>query len=155
MYAADGQIVNFDNHIGCDAVELQAHIRVVSDFFAVARRTRGFTVPELKVVARIDLAFERRRSRIVLARLKTGAPGDAPLLVVGAHLDHLGRGETSGSLAQVREQGEIHHGADDNASGVAALIEIAQYLAAEYAAGRLKARRDILFAACSARPLCQ
>jgi hypothetical protein len=45
-------------------------------------------------------------------------------VVVGAHHDHLGRGQKGGSLAEI--PGDIHNGADDNASGVAGLFEIAQ-----------------------------
>ncbi|MBR9861238.1 M28 family peptidase [bacterium] len=45
-------------------------------------------------------------------------------VVVGAHHDHLGYGENGGSLAP--ESGQIHNGADDNASGVAAVIELAR-----------------------------
>ncbi|MBI4540771.1 MAG: M20/M25/M40 family metallo-hydrolase [Gemmatimonadetes bacterium] len=48
-------------------------------------------------------------------------------VVIGAHLDHLGRGG-EGSLAP-DETGTIHNGADDNASGVAAIIEAARQLA--------------------------
>jgi aminopeptidase YwaD len=59
-------------------------------------------------------------------------------VVVGAHYDHLGRGG-QGSLAQ--REGEIHHGADDNASGTAALLELARVLS------RSKPRRTIVFAA--------
>ena len=44
-------------------------------------------------------------------------------IIVGAHYDHLGRGG-QGSLAQ--KEGEIHHGADDNASGVAGVLELAR-----------------------------
>src|SRR6185436_5443167 len=44
-------------------------------------------------------------------------------IVIGAHYDHLGRGG-EGSLAS--RPGEIHHGADDNASGVAGLLELAR-----------------------------
>ena len=44
-------------------------------------------------------------------------------IVVGAHYDHLGRGG-EGSLAP--RSGEIHHGADDNASGVAGMLELAR-----------------------------
>jgi len=51
------------------------------------------------------------------------------VLVIGAHFDHLGRGG-SGSLAPAGEQGEIHNGADDNASGTATVLEIARCLAA-------------------------
>jgi hypothetical protein len=47
-------------------------------------------------------------------------------IVVGAHYDHLGRGG-QGSLATYA--GQIHHGADDNASGTAALMELARLFA--------------------------
>ena len=44
-------------------------------------------------------------------------------IVIGAHYDHLGRGG-EGSLAP--REGDIHHGADDNASGVAGVLELAR-----------------------------
>jgi hypothetical protein len=47
--------------------------------------------------------------------------------VIGAHYDHLGRNEHLQSTA-VDSYGEIHNGADDNASGVAAVLEIARSL---------------------------
>ena len=46
-------------------------------------------------------------------------------IVIGAHYDHLGHGGTS-SLAP--NSTDIHHGADDNASGVSAMIEIARLI---------------------------
>ena len=49
-------------------------------------------------------------------------------VVIGAHYDHLGLGER-GSLSG--KSGEIHNGADDNASGVAGLIELARALSGE------------------------
>jgi hypothetical protein len=62
-------------------------------------------------------------------------PGSDPLLrteaiVVGAHHDHLGRGEAFGSLAPPDSIPAIHNGADDNASGVGALLAVAEALAA-------------------------
>ncbi len=59
-------------------------------------------------------------------------PGSDPdlareVVVIGAHYDHLGRGPF-GSLEP--DADEIHNGADDNASGVAALLEAADRLAA-------------------------
>lgn len=57
--------------------------------------------------------------------------GEGPLadetIVVGAHYDHVGLGG-SGSLAPGSK--EVHNGADDNASGTVALIELARQLAA-------------------------
>jgi hypothetical protein len=48
-------------------------------------------------------------------------------IIIGAHYDHLGRGGF-GSLAA--DSGAIHNGADDNASGVAALLRVAERLVA-------------------------
>jgi hypothetical protein len=56
-------------------------------------------------------------------------PGSDPALrgsivIVGAHYDHLGFGE----FGSAGEAGKIHNGADDNASGVAAMIEAARII---------------------------
>ncbi|MFL6230645.1 MAG: M20/M25/M40 family metallo-hydrolase [Pyrinomonadaceae bacterium] len=63
-------------------------------------------------------------------------------IVFGAHYDHLGRGG-EGSLAA--REGDIHHGADDNASGVAGLLELARI----FATAPVKPRRTIVFVAFS------
>ena len=107
----------------------------------------GIPLNGVKVGGNISLTYEKRNGFNVLGRLDLNGPADAPSLVIGAHLDHLGRGEASGSLARGDERGEIHHGADDNASGIAALLEIAEYFAAEHAAGRLTGVCDVVFAA--------
>jgi hypothetical protein len=60
-------------------------------------------------------------------------------IVIGAHYDHLGKGG-QGSLAA--NSAEIHHGADDNASGTAALLELARQFAKDK-----KNRRTIIFVA--------
>lgn len=64
------------------------------------------------------------------------------VIVIGAHYDHLGRGG-QGSLAS--REGEIHHGADDNASGVAGLLELAR----TFAQDRKFVRRTLVFIAFS------
>ncbi|HEX6047527.1 MAG TPA: M20/M25/M40 family metallo-hydrolase [Pyrinomonadaceae bacterium] len=61
-------------------------------------------------------------------------------IVIGAHYDHLGRGG-SGSLAT--RAGEIHHGADDNASGTAGVLELARLLTSQ----RPRPKRTIVFIA--------
>lgn len=63
-------------------------------------------------------------------------------IVIGAHYDHLGRGG-QGSLAP--REGEVHHGADDNASGVAAVLELARF----FSNVRQRPRRTIVFIAFS------
>ncbi len=60
--------------------------------------------------------------------------GSGPLanetVVVGAHLDHLGYGGAGGSRLGVVKKPEIHHGADDNASGSTTVMELARRFAA-------------------------
>ena len=67
--------------------------------------------------------------------------------MIGAHIDHLGKGASSSSLARDDETEKIHYGADDNASGVAALLEIAEHLA-----DQRKSRTSSLRAAISCLP---
>ena len=55
---------------------------------------------------------------------------DEPYVLLGAHYDHLGRGRGGDSLARGDEAGQIHNGADDNASGVAAVLSVGAGLAA-------------------------
>jgi hypothetical protein len=56
----------------------------------------------------------------------TAATAATPVVVIGAHYDHLGRGGF-GSLAP-EQTDAVHNGADDNASGVAAMIRAAELL---------------------------
>ena len=68
------------------------------------------------------------RGRNVVGRLRGSDPRlREEVVVIGAHYDHLGRG---GAFALDPDSaGAVHNGADDNASGTAALIEIAERLA--------------------------
>lgn len=67
--------------------------------------------------------------RNVIATLEGADPAlKHEWVVVGAHYDHLGEGGVPGSLAPGRRA--IHNGADDNASGVAAMLWVAERLAA-------------------------
>ena len=89
----------------------------------------------------VELVHEKQDAFNVVGRLDPVAPpSDDRVIVVGAHYDHLGRG-AHGSRAPGST--EIHNGADDNASGVAALLEIGRTLAAR----KTELRRPIVFAA--------
>ncbi len=101
-----------------------------------------FPLGEVQVRITMDVTKVRRQVRNVLGTL----PGTDPSLaeetvIIGAHYDHLGRGGRSSMSPQLI--GQIHHGADDNASGTAGLIELAGALATD-AAPR---RRTYLFIA--------
>ncbi|HEV2854443.1 MAG TPA: M20/M25/M40 family metallo-hydrolase [Thermoanaerobaculia bacterium] len=85
----------------------------------------------------IDLEHRTRPTANVVGVVRAGAADRLQgAVVVGAHYDHLGRGDT-GSL--LPDSNQIHNGADDNASGTAALLEVARRLRGE----RERLRRDV------------
>jgi hypothetical protein len=109
---------------------LAAFQKVGKDLAAIQRemdrdlKPQSFEAPNIRVNLTTDAVRVRKTVRNVLAAL----PGSDPLLrdqwiVVGAHYDHLGRGDNH-SLAPSLI-GQIHHGADDNASGSAGVLEFA------------------------------
>ncbi len=123
-------------------------------------------LPKVKLGAHITMKTEKRTGRNVLAWLPCSdspaatfagaakvAPLGHPLIVLGAHVDHLGRGGASSSRARADEVGQVHYGADDNASGVAGILEIAEYLAGQCTSGKLRLKRPVLFAAWSGEEL--
>lgn len=102
---------------------------------------------ELKNVrlgAKVDLIEKKSTGRNTLGMISV--PGAKQTLVIGAHGDHLGKGESGSSLAKGAEQGQVHVGADDNASGVAALFMVAQQMQKAIKAGTFKPKQNILFA---------
>ncbi len=104
---------------------------------------------DLSVTAKIDLQQERKKGHNVAGLLSVGKKPTAQRLVVGAHLDHLGRGKSSNSRAAGIEASDIHFGADDNASGTSALIVIAKELMEKKKRGELRGPYDIEFVAFS------
>ncbi|MGQ0505894.1 MAG: M20/M25/M40 family metallo-hydrolase [Myxococcaceae bacterium] len=99
-----------------------------------------------KVSGAVTVALEGAQQDAfnVVARLPAPVMNKlAGTIVVGAHYDHLGLGGR-GSLAP--DKHEAHGGADDNASGTAALLEVARILKAKQS----EMRRDVVFIAFSA-----
>lgn len=104
----------------------------------------GFDLPGVQVSGQVDLEQEKKTGHNVIGVIP-GSNRELPAVVIGAHYDHLGHGESSTSLARADEQGRVHPGADDNASGVAAMLEAAEYLRGLQRTGRFKPVRDVIF----------
>lgn len=85
-------------------------------------------LPDWKVNGTVQIVRSHRTFRNVVGCVEGSGPNAEQTIVVGAHYDHLGR-ESFGSLA-LDGEGEIHYGADDNASGTAVLMEVARQIAA-------------------------
>ena len=91
----------------------------------------GFAIPDVTVSIKSAVQREKQTGRNVVGYLSATTPvtGVArPWVALGAHYDHLGRGDHGNSLAAKEETGKIHYGADDNASGTAAVLAIAETL---------------------------
>ena len=78
----------------------------------------------LDIKLKTDISEKKRTGENVIGFIDNGAP---TTIVVGAHFDHLGYGE-DGNAREMENKHQIYNGADDNASGVAALIELARLL---------------------------
>lgn len=79
-----------------------------------------------RIVGEVSVERSETEVKNVLGVLEGKGPLAEECVVIGAHYDHLGWGG-AGSLEP--NQKAIHNGADDNASGVAVLLEVAQMLA--------------------------
>lgn len=94
-------------------------------------------VSELQKVtaqAQVDLVDQITQGHNVIGFLPM--PGAQKTLVIGAHGDHLGLGNTGSSLATGAQVGQVHYGADDNASGMATVLMLAKYFVAQKKQGQ-------------------
>jgi hypothetical protein len=106
-------------------------------------KPRGF---DLGARLQAHVAIDRHplHARDVVARLEGSDPAlKDEVVVIGAHYDHIGLGHF-GALDPDAE-GQIHNGADDNASGTAGLLEIAQ----AFGRSGQRPKRTVLFVAFS------
>jgi hypothetical protein len=122
---------------GNDIADLETRINV-------AKQPLSFPTG-IKVNAGSDIIKKESVTRNVLMFL----PGEDSILrkeyiIIGAHFDHLGMGGR-GSSSRAPDTTGVHHGADDNASGVSEMVELAE----KFAMTKGSHKRSIIFAAFS------
>ena len=78
----------------------------------------------IQVDMKVAIKKTERNGTNIAAYIDNGAPYT---VVLGAHYDHLGHGEDGNSLFAGKDKG-IHNGADDNASGTSALLQMASWI---------------------------
>ena len=106
----------------------------------------SFEIPGYRIKLKTALQNLRQTDRNVIALLPpANTNGPQEYVLVGAHYDHLGRGQM-GSMSGKEDEGKIHHGADDNGSGTATVLELAAALAAERQQRPDLFRRGLIFA---------
>ena len=107
--------------------------------------TKGYRQVFEAKIRRVPVPDSIRQAENIIGFLDNGA---THTIVIGAHYDHLGFGNFGGTRDS-SHIGQIHNGADDNASGVAGLLELARH----YATNKVKEKYNILFIAFSAEEL--
>lgn len=95
-------------------------------------------LPDWRAVGQVDVQRTTAEVKNVIAVLEGAGPLADETLVIGAHYDHLGFGRGS--------EKTLYNGADDNASGVAVMLEVARRLASRPE----KLRRRVVFIAFAA-----
>jgi peptidase M28-like protein/PDZ domain-containing protein/PA domain-containing protein len=126
---------------------MRTRLGEVADAIDQALAPRSAAVAGVKVRVEVNVVRERGTARNVIGLLTGTDPAlREQAIVIGAHYDHLGRGGET-SLAP-DQHGQIHPGADDNASGIAVVMALARAFAA--AGG---APRTLVFAAFSAEEM--
>jgi len=121
-----------------DAIDLDAVASAIdTDFRPRSRALNGLRLTRVERFSRV-----RRRVRNVVGLLESSHTRlGREAVVIGAHYDHLGLGGRHSMAADAI--GEVHNGADDNASGTAAILEMAHAAAPR----RERFRRTLVFAA--------
>ncbi|MEK6650694.1 MAG: M28 family peptidase [Bacteroidota bacterium] len=124
-------------------------VKSIQDSLLASKKPRSFALSEVELEVRTDVQLVRATSDNVVGLLEGSDPTlRNEIVVLGAHYDHLGMGgEDSGSLKP--DTIAVHNGADDNASGTAGLLELAQY----FATRSPRPKRSLLFVAFSGEEL--
>lgn len=140
-------VINIKREVADELLKNSAYnIAQLEETLNASRQSKSFDLG-ISVKGSTEVNQVKVQTHNVLAFLE----GTDPLLkeeiiVIGAHYDHLGfGGPESGS--RMPDTNAVHNGADDNASGVAAIIEIAEKLAAQ------ENKRSVLVIAFSAEEM--
>lgn len=120
--------------VGQDGKSLEAHIDAKPS-------PASQELKDVTVEGKVALKRTTRSLRNVAGYLPGAGPHADEYVIIGAHYDHLGRGGP-GSLAM--NSHAIHHGADDNGSGTASVMEVAREFGDAYAHGQ-RWPRSIIF----------
>lgn len=109
-------------------------------------KPESFIIPDKIANISVNLEEEFTETSNVMALFEgTDSKLKAEYIIVGAHYDHLGWGASNSRYMGSKPQ--IHNGADDNASGTAAVIEIAENIV------KNPTKRSVLFMAFSAEEM--
>ena len=129
--------ITVTDQIGNELLRDSDHtLKTLQDTLDKGDMVSGFVL-KTKVSGTIELVKEKKKGRNVVGMIPV--EGATESILVGAHVDHLGKdGE------------DIYNGADDNASGVSGILELAEFFAKK---SSRQEKRNLIFAAWSGEEL--
>ena len=125
-FGAAGVILyNEDENLDDPKFDLSRRVKAADIPIVFIQQGKNYLIRNKDVEVQLTTSLEKKsgKGNNVLGFIDNKA---LQTVVIGAHYDHLGYGENGGSL--YRGEPAIHNGADDNASGVAAMMELAKAL---------------------------
>jgi aminopeptidase YwaD len=113
----------FNSKSEYDPLEIPVAFLSYNAYTAFVSKANNSNIP-------VDLDINLKKTEMTGTNVAAYIDNKMPYtVVVGAHYDHLGYGEDGNSLfANAKKLHEVHNGADDNASGTAALLQIAAWI---------------------------
>ena len=123
--------------------QVDAGLKALQDSLITTLQPKSVYFPDMNIAVSVDL----QKTTAGAANIISYIPGNDPILkneyiIIGAHYDHLGMGGP-GTNSRTPDTLAIHNGADDNASGVAAVLEIGERLRSNQS----KLKRSVLLMA--------
>lgn len=114
------------------------------------KKTNSFLIKDVKVQIHTEIVHEQSSTSNVIGFLEGSNPTlKEEVIIIGAHYDHIGLGDGYSREGSETRDGQVHNGADDNASGVAGLLELADY----FSSHKGSLQRSLLFIAFSGEEL--
>lgn len=141
---SSNQFLGNSGGLSIEASSLQSPILVVelkkASLEKAINRPLEFLLTQLNNGEKVSLDLSSLQARAEISLKSTTARGiniigeltqipHKPYLLISAHGDHLGMGQMGGSFAPIDQQNKVHPGADDNASGMAVVMELVEFFA--------------------------
>ncbi|MGH7889832.1 MAG: M20/M25/M40 family metallo-hydrolase, partial [Thermodesulfobacteriota bacterium] len=114
------------------------------------KKASSFLIQDAKVQIHTEIVHEQGSTSNVIGFLEGSDPTlKDEVIIIGAHYDHIGLGDGYSREGSETRDAQVHNGADDNASGVAGLLELADY----FSSHKGSLQRSLLFIAFSGEEL--
>lgn len=129
-------------------------LKSIGDYESIVKQFQeGNITPSQNITSticgKVGKSFEEINTQNVVAILKgSDSKFSDEYIVIGGHYDHLGMGGKNAN-SRMPDTLAVHNGADDNASGISSILEIAQKLASE----RKTIKRSVVFVAFGAEEM--